>query len=263
MLTIYFSGTGNTAFVAQNFSEKIGATCINIEDDADFAALFAAHDKIAVFYPVYGSRVPLIMRRFSNKYEAYFAGKKVVIIVTQMLFSGDGARVFTDLFPPGHFDVIYAEHLMMPNNVSNFVILPKTSDKRVKKHFKRAENKINAICDNINKKVVKLRGFSRASKLLGSVQGKAWQGANSNIEPSKRSMEHKAKSSVRVAKHCTTCGLCVKECPMNNLEINENSLLHKNNCTVCYRCVNLCPQRSVTVFFHNMPRWQYKGLRRK
>jgi len=34
MLTLYFSGTGNTEYVAKLFSQKMSAKCFSIEDDA-------------------------------------------------------------------------------------------------------------------------------------------------------------------------------------------------------------------------------------
>jgi len=260
ILTIYFSGTGNTAFVAKEFARRMGGKCLSIEDDADFVAEIAASDTIAICYPIYGSRVPLIMRRFAAKHTAELAGKKLVILVTQLLFSGDGARVFTDMFPPGHFDVIYAEHIILPNNVNNFPILRPTSKKSAAKQKLYAKSVIERVCGDIGAGIVRRRGFTDFARFLGSVQGVMWQGKNSNIEPSKLSMEHTGKSSVKISESCTACGLCAKKCPMKNLEVWDNTLVHKNNCTICYRCVNLCPHKAITVFFSFKPKWQYKGL---
>jgi flavodoxin len=63
-LTIYFSGTGNTKYIAGLFSRKMDAACFSIESDVDFSTEIKQHDTIAVCYPIYGSRVPLIMREF-------------------------------------------------------------------------------------------------------------------------------------------------------------------------------------------------------
>lgn len=212
-------------------------------------AEFAVAETIAFCYPIYGSRVPLIMRHFATSYAAALAGKRVVILVTQLIFSGDGARAFTDLFPSDHFDVIYAEHLYMPNNVNNLVILPKTSARGVVRCMRRAESKIARIARDINNGIVKRRGFSGFSRFLGGFQGKPWP-----------AMEAKGMRSIKIHDSCTTCGLCITACPMKNLEIQENKVIHKSNCTICYRCVNLCPHRAINVFFRSKPRWQYKGL---
>ena len=52
MLTIYFSGTGNTKYIAELFSQKMGANCLSIEADVDFQAEIIAHDSIAFCYPI-------------------------------------------------------------------------------------------------------------------------------------------------------------------------------------------------------------------
>jgi len=252
MLTIYFSGTGNTTFVAELFSARMGGNCLSIEDDADFAAEFAANDTIAFCYPIYGSRVPLIMRQFAARHADVLRGKELVILVTQLIFSGDGARAFCDIFPKGHFNIIYAEHFIMPNNVSNLAILPQTSEKSARRQMRAAESKISRICRNIDNGTTKRRGFSIFSRFLGAFQGIPWP-----------AMEAKAMSRINIFKNCTACGLCVNACPMKNLEINDSNLIHKDSCTICYRCVNLCPHRAITVFFRTKPRWQYHGLPKK
>ena len=60
---------------------------------------------------------------------------------------------------------------------------------------------------------------------------------------------------------CTQCGLCVKVCPMDNLEIINGKVVQKDNCTICYRCVNICPQKAAIVYFRSKPKEQYKGIK--
>ena len=260
ILTVYFSGTGNTKYVAESFSAHMGGKCLSIEDEADFTAEFSAADTIAFCYPNYASRVPLIMRQFAERHSAGLRGKKLVILVMQWVFSGDCARVFTDLFPKGHFDVIYAEHFAMPNNVNNLFLFPKASENSLFKRFKEAENKVSRVCKDIKNSIVRRRGFSIFGRFLGSIQGRLWQGKSSSFETVKGSGEHRMKNSIKIHKHCTVCELCVTVCPMKNLETKDGTIIHKNNCTVCYRCVNLCPQRAITIFFHGKPKWQYQGI---
>jgi len=261
MLTLYFSGTGNTKYIADLFSKKIGADCLSIEDSVDFDNLIQAHDRIAVCYPIYGSRVPLIMREFIARHMKAFKGKKLIIFVTQLTFSGDGARVLCDLFPKDYIEVIYAEHFFMPNNVCNFAILRKTSDNSIQKRMKMADAKLDRICRYIKEGKVKKRGFSKVSRLLGKVQGIPWQGDSRNPHVAKGTMEYKAKHGVRVDGDCISCNACVQQCPMRNLENNQGNIISMGNCTMCYRCVNLCPKKAITVFFHKKPKWQYKGIK--
>ena len=252
MLTIYFSATGNSRHIAERFSKKMGALCLSIEAELDFAAMFSAHDTIAVCYPIYGSRVPMIMRQFAQRHMDAFAGKKLIIFATQLIFSGDGARAFTDLFPPGHVEVIYAAHFLMPNNVCNLFFLWQTRGRRTRGMLAAAEKKLTRVCADIKAGRVKKTGFSRFAKFLGSLQGKTWP-----------RVEEKAKGDVRIHSGCNACGLCVQICPMKNLNSQDGGITHNGNCTVCYRCLNACPKRAITVLFHAKPKWQYRGLAEK
>jgi len=260
MLTIYFSGTGNTKYIAELFSQKMDANCYSIEAEVDFSAEIKRHDTIAICYPIYGSRVPLIMREFVAKHMADFKGKKLIIFVTQLAFSGDGARVLTDLLPANHIDVIYAEHFSMPNNISNTFFLHQRSDKSLAKKAHNADRKMDRVCCDIRNGKVKRRGFSAFSKLIGKLQGKPWQGDSRNTYASEGTMEYRAKHSVKIDADCNACNLCVKCCPMHNFENVNGIITPKNNCTVCYRCINRCPKKAIRVWFRRKPKWQYKGV---
>ncbi|MCL2664564.1 MAG: EFR1 family ferrodoxin [Defluviitaleaceae bacterium] len=258
-LVIYFSGTGNTKYIAELFATKTAGTCHSIEEKIDFEMELASHKTIAFCYPIYGSRAPYIMRRFASRHSDALKDKDVIIFVNQMIFSGDGARVFCDLFPKKHFKVIYADHFFMPNNVGNLFFLPKQSQKTIKKFFLRAEKKMLRVCKNIENGKIKKRGFSAASRFLGNIQGFLWQGRSKNVFPAKFSMERRAMSRVKIFSNCSRCGLCIKKCPMDNLLLTNGSVAQRGSCTVCYRCINLCPKKAVAIFFSGRPRWQYKS----
>ena len=253
MLTLYFSGTGNTEYIANLFSRKMNAKCLSIEEDTDFTAEIKTNDTIAFCYPVYGSRVPRIMREFVAKYMSDLSGKKLIIFAVQNFFSGDGARVFTDMFWEDTVNVIYAEHFNMPNNINNTPFLKHASKHKIEKYKRKAEAKINRVCSDIRQGSVKRRGFSRFSQWLGRIQGKAWQG-DSKDNSGVSGIELKAKNSAKIHSHCNACNLCVEICPTKNFANHNGKIEPQNNCIVCYRCVNRCPQMAVTILYHRLPK---------
>ena len=260
MLTIYFSGTGNTEYIAKLFSKKMSATCLSIEEDVDFHEKIQVNDTICFCYPIYGSRVPAIMRRFVARHGKILKGKKLIVLVTQALFSGDGARVFTDMFPAEYMEVVYTEHFMMPNNICNFFLLKQESNKKIEKILKRAEARVEGVCQNIKNNKRRRRGYSGFSKFLGGFQGIPWQGKSSCLKVNPYSMEGRAAKSVQIDCDCTACGLCIKICPMKNLTLKDDKVIPRNRCIACYRCVNRCPHRAITTFIKGKPKWKYKGV---
>lgn len=248
MVMIYFSGTGNSAYISRRFSALMGAECYSIEENIDFYSLFSGTDTIAVCYPVYGSLVPRIMREFADRYKDSFKDKKLIIFCTQMVFSGDGARAFARLIPGCEKNVIYAEHFHMPNNISNFFLFPIREKERIRKK-KAADRKIKRVCYHIQHGIYKKRGWNIFSTALGKMQNTSFPKA-----------EEKGRSSFTADSSCTLCGLCVKRCPVHNLEIKNGRVTHKDSCMLCYRCVNLCPQKAASVLLDVKPVRQYKGI---
>ncbi len=250
MLVLYFSGTGNTKYIAEYFAEKMQAKYYSIEKEINFSEQLNNAEIIAFCYPIYGSTVPIIMREFVLKYKDHLSNKKIIIFCTQNLFSGDGARVFTELLENIDYNIIYAEHFNMPNNICNLFFYPLASKKKIKKYIEKANKKVNNICNNIDNKIIKKRGFNCFSKYLGLVIQRT---AFSKIEK-------KAKKDVRIALRCNQCLLCVEICPMKNLQNKENIIVQKGNCTFCYRCVNACPKKAITVLWHGKVKKQYTGI---
>ena len=248
MIMLYFSATGNSKYVAELFCKKMNAACYSIEEKIDFAELLDANEIIGFCYPIYGSRVPKLMREFVKNQVETLKNKKIIIFCTQYIWSGDGARAFTDLMPGNFVEVIYAEHFFMPNNICNFFLLPLESNKKVAKHSAKTDRKMQIVCDKIKHGIVKKRGFNPISRALGAIQG--------SIFPS---VEKKARSSVRIDEDCNKCGLCISICPMSNFEIEGENITTKNNCMMCYRCINKCPQKAIRLFFRKKVKKQYKN----
>jgi ferredoxin len=248
MVIFYFSGTGNSKYIAELFGKNMNAECFSIEENLNFENLINNNETIAFCYPVYASREPRIMREFVKKHMEFFEGKKLIIFCTQLLFSGDGARALTYLFPRDFLQcaqVIYAEHFFMPSN-----IFPVTTDsKKIKKYFAKSTLKMQKVCVNIKHGKIRKRGFNPLSRVLGLIQ-----------PPFLRILEKKANNSIRITANCTNCGLCISACPMKNLALENKKITHNHNCTVCYRCVNLCPEKAITVAFHGKIKGQYRGL---
>jgi len=249
MLMLYFSGTGNSKYIAKLFCRNMNAQCHSIEENINFVQLIFSHEKIGFCYPIYGSRVPRIMREFVCRYIECLKDKKIVIFCTQLIFSGDGARVFTDMFSRDYVKVIYAEHFYMPNNVNNLFFLPIENDKIINKKLENAERKMKIVCDNINNRKIIKRGFNIFSRFLGLFQG--------IFMPM---LERKALDNVMVYDKCTLCGLCVSICPMCNFKKLNGKIVTKGNCTMCYRCINKCPENAIAVFLKTKINRQYKGL---
>ena len=249
MVMLYFSATGNSKYIAELFCQNMNIPCHSIEEDNDFTNLIASEDIICFCYPIYGSRVPRLMREFVVNHMVPLKNKKLIIFCTQMYFSGDGARAFTDIFPCGFGEVVYAEHFLMPNNVCNLFITPLPGNRAIQKYLSKANRKMQIVCNNIKNGIIKKRGFTPASRALGLIQGALFP-----------RLENWAQGRVWVDSGCNKCLLCVSVCPAHNFEYIGDKIETKNNCMMCYRCINKCPQQAIAVFLRGKVKKQYAGV---
>lgn len=252
----YFSGTGNSKYIAERFSTimKIDYNqtydVYSIEENIDFQRLIEKNSIVGFCYPIYGSCVPKIMRAFVTRHKEFLINKKIIIFCTQLLFSGDGSRTFTDIIKDIPVEVILAEHFNMPNNLCNLPLLIVKNGDEIRKKIMKAEKRLKRACTTLYENRIFLRGFNAFSHGLGLMQ-----------RPSFYKFEEKEANNIKIDhQRCTVCANCVRECPTDNLFINDKAVNSRGLCTLCYRCVNHCPQKAITVWIHRRVSKQYEGV---
>jgi len=249
MVMLYFSGTGNSKYIAELFSQNMNSACHSIEEDIDFNGIIEAEDVVGFCYPIYMSCVPRILREFVAQHMKALEGKRVIIFCTQLWHSGDGTRRFAVLFPKNHIDVIYTEHFFMPNNMNDIPLLPIANEKSLKKTLAREKRRMDSVCNKIKNGIIKRRGFSFGSRMLGFPQA-VFLGR----------VERRANRVIRIDGDCNKCGLCVDICPMKNFSMTDGEIRHNHNCTMCYRCGNKCPQKAISLIIPGKVKKQYIGI---
>lgn len=246
MALIYFSGTGNTKLIANRIAENLKIQIINIENNYNFEKLFSEIETLIIMYPVYYSTPPIIIREFLNKYRENLENKNIMSLVTQMCFSGDGAYVIRDYLPKSA-NLIYSRHIDMPSNISNLPILPFFENFLINFKIHHALKKSDKISIEIKNGNLKTQGNTNFGNKMGLSQ------RIGGLEK-----ESEKRNNLWIDDTCIACGLCVKNCPVNNLFI-ENKIAHsKGSCIFCTRCENICPKKSIRVLLDRKVKYQYK-----
>lgn len=143
MVGIYFSGTGNSRYAVEFFCYEYDevAKAFSIEDDNIVETV--RNEEILVFaYPVQYSTVPKILRDFIIENKELWKNKKVFVIATMGLFSGDGAGILGRLLQQYGAEIIGGLHLKMPDSIGDEKVLKRPLEKN-KKLVKKAGQKIS------------------------------------------------------------------------------------------------------------------------
>lgn len=238
MTGIYFSGTGNTKFCAEEFLRCYDRSgrAVSIEDN-QAEMLLLEEKEILLAYPVYGSDLPRIMKEFLEKQKEHFAGKRVFILATMAMFSGDGAGCAARFLKKQGAVILGGLHVIMPDCISDELVLTKT-DEENSRIVKAARQKLKLAAQALQEGRPPADGLGFGARMAGFLVQRMWFGL----------LAGRCTGKLKInADTCVGCGKCAAGCPMENLRMEEGKAEAGKNCTLCYRCVNRCPAQAITL----------------
>ena len=232
-MIVYFSGTGNSRYAAQFLADKIND---EIRDSFHFikdsiAAEFISDRPWVFVSPTYGWQIPRIFADFIGSGD--FSGSKDAYFV--MTCGGDvgNAEISNrELCEQKGFNYKGTFEIVMPENyIAMFEAPPKDEALRI---INAAEPKILECAELIKngQDLPKLK-VSTADRLKSGIVNKAFYG-----------LFVKAKAFT-VSDACISCGKCVEDCPLNNVELVGGKPDWRDDCTHCMACICGCPTRAI------------------
>lgn len=253
----YFSGTGNTKYVTEKLcgllSKKYEVSITDVTKFKDINAFINA-DIVLIAFPIYGGAPPIPVRKFACKIREYALGKEFIVVATQYMFSGDGAASLGRALINWGGEVNYAEHINMPNNISDCKFLKIKNGDELADILEKADRRIEKFAEKILSEQKFRRGFNIISHAVGYLSQRALFRKHEREKTSKLTVDENI---------CTGCGACAAKCPVGNLYVENGKAHTHNKCALCYRCVNLCPRGAIRLMGKSAPAVRYKGVGRK
>ena len=238
MIGVYFSGTGNSRYAIELFCREYDKeTKVYSIEDEDVVSAAKGADMITFAYPVQYSTVPKILRDFITDNSDIWKDKKVFVIATMGLFSGDGSGSLGRLLESFGAEVIGGLHLKMPDSIGDEKALKHPLEKN-KERVRNAGLKIKESVKLLRNGQPTQEGIGPLYRMAGLFGQRLYFGHNTK--------NYSDKLKVDSGK-CIGCGKCEKLCPMGNITITDKVAVAGDRCTMCYRCINKCPKQAITL----------------
>ena len=242
----FFSGTGNTWWIASRLADALiargytaDARSIEQLTESQVAAQIEMAEMVGIGYPIYGSDAPLIMQEFIKALPAVEKPKKMLIFVTQAVWSGDGAYFLRHQIEEKGYQIRWAVHFNMPGNISldcgavlNLFFKSMTAEPQ------KALKRVNRLAQRVVQNRRWIMGSSQIFS-LGWIQRfpfrkslSYWQSGVLSVDPER----------------CNACERCEQLCPVGNILMEGGLPQYGDNCNLCLRCFNYCPQLAVLYF---------------
>lgn len=237
MNAIYLSGSGNTKHVVTLLLNELGnnGICAPIESEDAMKALEG--DEILIAYPTMFSNIPYLVRDFINSHGSSWKGKKIFLITTMGLFAGDGTGCAARLLKKYGAEITGGLQIVMPDSIGDCKALKKSKEQN-KAIIDKADKRIVEAAKQMREGNYPKEGLSFAAHLAGLFGQRLWF--------YNKTTGYKDKLRIDPAK-CIGCGICTKNCPTQNIKIEDGKAVSSDKCTMCYRCVNHCPKQAMTL----------------
>lgn len=240
MLGIYFSGTGNSKYCLESFLRQCSpdSAALSIESPEAIYEL-KKHQELVISFPVQFSNLPKILRDFVTANGELWFGKRVFVIATMGLFSGDGAGTLARPLRKYGAAITGGLHLKMPDSICDEPMLKRPLHKN-QQLIKKADLKIKQAASSFSKGIPPQEGLGTLSFLMGLL--------GQRLYFYNRTQSYSDKLKIDDEK-CIGCGRCVQLCPMKNISLDAagNRAKPGTQCTMCYRCISKCPAQAITL----------------
>jgi NAD-dependent dihydropyrimidine dehydrogenase PreA subunit len=224
MSVIYwFSGTGNSLFAAKFLAAEIGAKLYPVASGAPFEAAGGSGEKVGFVFPSYYCNMPRVVRRFAENLN--LSPDTYTFAVVTMGGLGQGALgAFASALKKRGARLDYGRCVRMPGN---YVMLYDPPDPN------KSAERLDEAKKNLSRIAADIKAGERSVKAFYLSLNRLYK----NIES--------LDKNFYAEDACTSCGLCEKACPVNNIRMDNGKPRWLGRCEHCVTCVSWCPAEAI------------------
>ncbi|MEQ2455386.1 EFR1 family ferrodoxin [Flavonifractor hominis] len=223
-MIFYFSGTGNSAWVARQMARLTGDAAYDIVNLEELPNMDNAK-QIGFVFPVYAWGAPEFIVDFAKKLP-----KSQVFTFGICTCGGDAGltmKQFSKLYP-----LSSSYSLLMPNN---YII---GSDTDTEAEILQTITSARAELERMAQEIRRQERVYRVHE--GALAGVKSYLANFGFNKFARSTKPFFSGN-----SCNGCGQCVRNCPASAISLRDRKPVWASQCFQCLRCINECPQQAI------------------
>lgn len=240
-MVFYFTGTGNSLWVARALSRAFDEPMVSIaevlkERKDEYACPLREDEKVFFVFPVHSwGPAVLVLRLIERLKLTGYQGQPVYSVSTCGDEAGYTTRRMRKSLERRGIRLTAGYSVQMPNNyilLPGFSVDPKELEQQ---KLQAAEGRVASIVEAIRRQ--KADGLDEIGRMPAL--------KSYGIYPL---FAHWAigRNSFRVTEACIACGLCAKVCPTGTITVGTDGRPEwSDSCVQCVACIHRCPVRAI------------------
>jgi ferredoxin len=248
-MIFYFSGVGNSAWVAQSLAKKLNDTAIVITDSNSEEYQIQPSEAIGFVFPVYSWAPPKVVINFINSLKIN-TPNYLYFVCTCGDDTGKTADVFANTVKQRGWLCHAGYSITMPNTYVSLPGFGIDSDEIEKQKIEKAKIRIEQIISDI-------KSQKRMTK-YDCREGSIPRFKTYIINPLFTKYQLTTKP-FHTTDACISCHQCEQKCPLQNIILVDGKPQWGNKCTQCEACFHICPTNAIQYDKNTKGKQQYKG----
>lgn len=246
-MIFYFSGTGNSAWIAQQLGEALHEAVHRITDKLpNQIYTLQPRERLGFVFPVYSWGPPSVVLEWLARLLCSETPSYLYFVCTCGDDAGKTALLFRKVAERRGWVCKAGFSVTMPNT---YVCLPGFDVDSV-------EVEKQKICDARSRIVQVIEWVDRKVSRFDCHEGGAPYTKSYLLRPLFNRFFVSA-SRFHVMETCISCGKCEQACPMHNIQMKEGKPEWGSQCSMCLACYHHCPKHAVAYGNQTRKKGQY------
>lgn len=238
-MILYFSGTGNSEYVAKRIGKETWDECVSLFEKirkGDFSPICSKRP-LVVTAPTYAWRIPRVVQKWIEN-TAFTGNKQVYFILTCGGSIGNAGKYLAALCRKKGMNYCGCMGITMPENYIALFTAPEQEE--ALKIIEQAEPDISRAARCI-----------KAGSPLPEAEISFRDTLNSGIVNDIFYPLFVHDRKFYAADTCVSCGRCADVCPLGNIRIENGRPVWGGSCTHCMACICRCPKEAIEYGKHS------------
>ncbi|MDA3811289.1 MAG: EFR1 family ferrodoxin [Spirochaetaceae bacterium] len=260
----YFTGTGNSLFIARKLARQFDSTIESIPEAISQMNDEKIGSHIILVFPSYLAMIygiPVIVKDFIESIPD-LSLKTIIAVCScggyEIVNAVPSVKFLAKIIKARGGDLFDYYTLRLPMNNLDYDHIPIPIEKDEKKLYENAEEKLKIIVKSLqNPKRFNIKKIAHAIfqilltplfSLLKKLSYKSMLEIAKEPEDSQKTIEEVFRltdRSISADELCNSCGVCVKVCPVGNIQLVEKRPVWLHHCEMCFACHEWCPQKAI------------------